>query len=67
MKDRGEDLSVMAVHVGLPVRAVGFCFAIDGPFDLVASRRDLHEGVDDCGCSMMQLPAVQVHEGVQVH
>eukprot|EP00435_Cladocopium_sp_Y103_P007182 s3744_g2.t1 len=39
-----EDLSVMAVHVGLPVRAVGFCFAIDGPFDLVASRRDLHEG-----------------------
>lgn len=42
--DRGEDLSVMAVHVGLPVRAVGFCFAIDGPFDLVASRRDLHEG-----------------------
>ena len=50
----------MAVHVG-------FCFAIDGPFDLVASRRDLHAGVDDCGCSMMQLPAVQVHEGVQVH
>ena len=35
----------MAVHVGLPVRSVGFHFAIDAPFDLVASRADLHEGL----------------------
>lgn len=34
----------MAMHVGLPVRAVGFCFAVDAPFELVASRSDLHEG-----------------------
>ena len=37
----------MAVHVGLPVRSVGFHFAIDAPFDLVASRADLHEGLPD--------------------
>ena len=35
----------MSVHVGLPVRCVGFHFAVDAPFDLVASRADLHEGV----------------------
>eukprot|EP00439_Symbiodinium_sp_Y106_P083838 s470_g24.t1 len=34
----------MSVHVGLPVRCVGFHFAVDAPFDLVASRADLHEG-----------------------
>eukprot|EP00931_Biecheleriopsis_adriatica_P032589 TRINITY_DN19008_c0_g1_i1.p1 TRINITY_DN19008_c0_g1~~TRINITY_DN19008_c0_g1_i1.p1 ORF type:complete len:1471 (-),score=337.13 TRINITY_DN19008_c0_g1_i1:128-4540(-) len=34
----------MAAHVGLPVRHVGFRFAVDAPFDLVASRGDLHEG-----------------------
>ncbi|CAJ1377697.1 unnamed protein product [Effrenium voratum] len=39
-----EAFSAMAVHVGLPVRPVGFGFAIDAPFDLVASRADLHEG-----------------------
>ena len=52
-----EAFSAMAVHVGLPVRPVGFGFAIDAPFDLVASRADLHEGrgelngdrLDACG------------------
>ncbi|CAE8650628.1 unnamed protein product, partial [Polarella glacialis] len=39
-----NNLPSLAVHVGLPVRRVGFCFAVDGPFDLVASRADLHEG-----------------------
>ena len=39
-----KDMPSMAMHVGLPVRAVGFCFAVDAPFELVASRSDLHEG-----------------------
>ncbi|CAE8623692.1 unnamed protein product, partial [Polarella glacialis] len=45
-KGSGEEVREMqeAVYCGLPVRRVGFCFAINGPFDLVASRADVHEG-----------------------
>lgn len=34
----------MALHVGLPVKSVGLGFAVDAPFELVASRGDVHEG-----------------------
>eukprot|EP00913_Durusdinium_trenchii_P031492 g29485.t1 len=33
-----------ALYCLLPVRNLGFAFCIDGPFELIASRGDLHEG-----------------------
>eukprot|EP00913_Durusdinium_trenchii_P014536 g13636.t1 len=33
-----EDFPAMALHVGLPVKSVGLGFAVDAPFELVASR-----------------------------
>ncbi|CAK8996577.1 unnamed protein product [Durusdinium trenchii] len=40
----GEQLMPQALYCLLPVRNLGFAFCIDGPFELIASRGDLHEG-----------------------
>jgi len=35
---------LQAIYCGPPVRRIGFHFAINGPFDLIANRGDVHEG-----------------------
>lgn len=50
-------LPPQALYCLLPVRKLGFCFCLDGPFELIASRGDIHEGSRRNQALCEELPA----------